>query len=139
MTTTHLVVRIEQRREAVRECLAEFGLPLDTAYHEDLLNIDTIPFRSSKYFAFLILTYKRECAIDLLKRISDQPAGIVKFLRSKGFIFKSDPKKHKDLSVRQFEWRNMPRDPILQLAKGATTWPNKRVNRKIYCCSYFCH
>lgn len=91
MTTPHLAARIEERKETIRKCLAEFGLPLDTPYHNELLLLDHIPFKSSKYFAFLILTYKRECTNDKLKHISDQPAGIVKFLRSKGFVFKADP------------------------------------------------
>jgi hypothetical protein len=102
MTNSPLVDRVEQRKKIIQECLLEFGLPIDTHYHEELLTFDKIPFKSSKNFAFLILTYKRECSIEVLKKVSDQPAGIVRMLRSKGFVFKSDPD-----NPRLFQFRNL--------------------------------
>jgi hypothetical protein len=102
MASHPLVERLEHRKKVIQECLLEFGLPLDTQYHEELLTLDRIPFKSSKNFAFLILTYKRECTIEILKKVSDQPAGIVRMLRSKGFVFKSDPN-----NPRVFQFRNV--------------------------------
>lgn len=49
-----------------------------------------LPTRATKKLAFLVAAYKREATIDLLKSISDQPAGIVRALRKDGFVFQDD-------------------------------------------------
>lgn len=93
MSPGPLADRIEQRKQSITECLAAYGFPADTSYHDDLLNLDVFPGRPTKKLAFLILTYKRECPIEILKQVSDQPAGIVKNLRDEGFVFKSDSRR----------------------------------------------
>lgn len=101
MTPGPLAERTERRRQSIAECLATFGFPPDTPYHEDLLNLDAFPGRPTKRLAFLILTYKQECSTETLKRVSDQPAGIVKKLRDEGFVFKSETER-----PNAFQFRN---------------------------------
>lgn len=89
MTTSSIVT---ERKESVRQCLISFGFPEDTEYSYELLTLSYFPSKhSKKTLAFLILTYKQECPVSILKRVSDQPAGIVRSLRDKGFVFKSNP------------------------------------------------
>lgn len=91
----------EQRKKNIQRCLQKFNLPLDFVYHEELLTLENLPSTPSKNFAFLILTYKRECTNEMLKKVSDQPAGMVKILRSKGFEFKRPSN-----STKNFQFRN---------------------------------
>ncbi|MCA0353552.1 MAG: DUF3644 domain-containing protein [Chloroflexi bacterium] len=99
MTTNSIV---NERRESICQCLISFGFPEDTIYSPELLTLGYFPSKQSKKtLAFLILTYQQECPVSVLKRVSDQPAGIVRSLRDKGFIFKSNPN-----TPSEFQYQN---------------------------------
>lgn len=78
---------IQEKRQAVNECSLKYGLAENLSITDSFLLFDGVPDKPSKKLAFLILAYKREATTEELKKISDQPAGLVKDLRRDGFIF----------------------------------------------------
>ena len=93
--------RFEKKRRAIELCRKEFELPENPAINDELLIYEGIPDSSSKKLAFLILAYKREATTSELKKISDQPAGLVKALRNDGFLF-----QHNGKQPRAYFYRN---------------------------------
>ena len=80
----------ERVSTAIRQTIQSYGLAPNEALESDLVGQNILPTRSTKKLAFLIAAYKREATIDLLKEISDQPAGIARTLRRDGFVFQDD-------------------------------------------------
>jgi hypothetical protein len=78
---------LREKQQAVNDCLQRYGLPKNPAINDSFLLFNGVPSKPSKGLAFLILAYKREATTEELKKISDQPAGLVKDLRKDGFIF----------------------------------------------------
>lgn len=81
---------LNKKKRAVAECINEFNLDPNPAITEKVMACEGFPARSSKKLACLIMAYKREATTTQLKRISDQPAAIVRDLRRDGFIFQGD-------------------------------------------------
>ena len=84
--------RFKKKRQVINDCIREFDLSANPAVNEELLAYEGVPGRASKKLAFLIMAYKQEATTDELKRISDQPAGLVKALRNDGFLFQDNGK-----------------------------------------------
>lgn len=83
---------IERRKQAVQDCIAQFNLPQNSAITDEVLATQVFLKKPSKKLAFLILTYQREATTTELKRISDQPAALIRELRNEGFIFQDNGK-----------------------------------------------
>lgn len=83
---------IEEKKEAVKNCIRQYDLEENPAITDEVLAYEGFPSRASKMLAFIILGYKREATTTELKRISDQPAGLVRDLRTLGFLFQDNGK-----------------------------------------------
>ena len=77
-------------RKAIEETIRKYGLAPNEPLVNDFQGRSGLPTRATKKLAFLVAAYKREATVDLLKSISDQPAGIVRSLRKEGFVFQDD-------------------------------------------------
>lgn len=80
----------EKKKLAIVECIKDYNLIENENLTEEVISFEKFPNKSSKKLAFLILAYKKEVTVDDLKRISDQPAGLVMGLRRDGFIFQDN-------------------------------------------------
>ena len=78
------------RSKAIQETIQRYDLVENQALAADFAGREVLPTRATKKLAFLVAAYKREATVDLLKAISDQPAGIVRDLRQDGFVFQDD-------------------------------------------------
>lgn len=81
---------LSKKKRAVSECVQEFELEPNPAITEDVIAYEGFPESSSKTLACLIMCYECEATTAQLKRISDQPAGIVRNLRQHGFVFQGE-------------------------------------------------
>ena len=77
-------------RRAIHETIRQYDLAPNAALETDFSGRSGLPTRATKKLAFLVAAYKREATVDLLKSISDQPAGVVRSLRRDGFVFQDD-------------------------------------------------
>lgn len=90
-TDTEQKFSLEDRsRKAIEESIRKYGLAPNEQLLTDFQGRSGLPTRATKKLAFLVAAYKREATVDLLKSISDQPAGIVRSLRKDGFVFQDD-------------------------------------------------
>ncbi len=83
---------IGKKKTEIEKCCNTFDLERNLNFDDSVLAFEGFPDKCSKSLAVVILTYNREATNDELKRISDQPAGLVKGLRKKGFVFREYPK-----------------------------------------------
>jgi hypothetical protein len=81
---------VDTRKEAIQKCIKQYHLKSNPAIDDTLYRFEGTPSQPSKTLAVLILTYKREAVHTELRRISDQPAALIRTLRRLGFIFKND-------------------------------------------------
>ncbi len=90
-TDTERKLSLEDRsRKAIEESIRKYRLAPNEQLLTDFQGRSGLPTRATKKLAFLVAAYKREATVDLLKSISDQPAGIVRSLRKDGFVFQDD-------------------------------------------------
>jgi hypothetical protein len=85
----------------------------------------------TKKLAFLILTYKRDATVEELKRVSDQPAGLIRDLRKDGFVFKDDGKNKNTFLFKNAKGqpcrRNISFRPPKAEIKG-------KISERTHCC-----
>jgi hypothetical protein len=81
---------MRKKRETMLSCLIKYNLAENTAITDEVIAYKGFPNKVSKKLAFLILTYKREATTEELKKISDQPAAMVRSLRNDGFLFQDN-------------------------------------------------
>jgi hypothetical protein len=86
--------QLEVKKQAIEQCVKKYVIPRNLEIDDSVIALDCFPKSSSKKLAFLILAYKREVPIEELRKISDQPAGLIRDLREDGFVFKSDGKNN---------------------------------------------
>jgi uncharacterized protein DUF3644 len=86
-------ILIEIKKKAVVSCLTRYNLSENPAINDVVLSYDCVPTKPSKKLAFLIMTYQREATTEDLKKISDQPAALIRELRKDGFIFHTGDEK----------------------------------------------
>ncbi len=86
--------QLEVKKQAIEQCVKKYAIPLNPEIDDSVIALDCFPKSPSKKLAFLILAYKREATVEELKKISDQPAGLIRDLRKDGFVFKNDGKNN---------------------------------------------
>ena len=86
--------QLEVKKQAIEQCVKKYAIPRNPEIDDSVIALDCFPKSPSKKLAFLVLAYKREATVEELKRISDQPAGLVRDLRQDGFVFKHDGKNN---------------------------------------------
>jgi hypothetical protein len=91
LTQTLFPITIDEKKKLIKDCLIRYNLSPEQKYHDSIFDLPENFFHISKQFTFIILMYNRECDNDMLKKVSDQPAGLIKQLRKKGFVFQSHP------------------------------------------------
>src|SRR6266542_2118497 len=84
--------QLEVKKQSVEQCLKRYALPRNTELDDSIIALDCFPKTTSKKLAFVSKNQKREATIEELKKISDQPAGLIRDLRKDGFVFKDDGK-----------------------------------------------
>ena len=86
--------QLEVKKQAIEQCVKKYAIPRNPEIDDSVISLDCFPTKTSKKLAFLILAYKREATVEELKKISDQPAGLIRDLRKDGFVFKNDGKNN---------------------------------------------
>jgi Protein of unknown function (DUF3644) len=86
--------QLKVKKQAVEQCVKKYAILRNPEIDDSVIALDCFPKSPSKKLALLVLAYKRQATIEELKRISDQPAGLIRDLREDGFIFKNDGKNN---------------------------------------------
>jgi hypothetical protein len=86
--------QLEVKKLAIEQCVKKYAVPRNPEIDDSVIALGCFPKSPSKKLAFLVLAYKRETTVEELKKISDQPAGLIRDLRKDGFVFKNDGKNN---------------------------------------------
>lgn len=84
--------QLEAKKQAIEQCVKKYAIPRNPEIDDSVITLDCFPKSPSKKLAFLILAYERGATIEELKKINDQPAGLIGNLRKDVFVFKNDGK-----------------------------------------------
>lgn len=87
-------IDIDNKKRVLEECAKKYSLAANPEIDDFIISLNCFPLKPSKKLALLILTYKRDATSEELKKVSDQPAALIRDLRKDGFIFKNDGRKN---------------------------------------------